>query len=76
MDSMFFEAVCFDQNIGSWNTSKVINMKSMFYYADSFNQCINNWDVTNVINMKHMFTNACLFEMENAKWYNENSFIQ
>jgi len=51
-------------------------MKNMFYYADSFNQCINNWDVTNVINMKHMFTNACLFEMENAKWYNKDSFIQ
>ena len=44
----FNNAVAFNQPIGSWDTSSVINMKYMFYGATSFDQDISQWDITNV----------------------------
>lgn len=48
---MFRAASNFNQNIGNWNTNKVINMRAMFDTATTFNQDISNWDVSNVTNM-------------------------
>jgi len=42
---MFQNASAFNQNISSWNTSKVVNMNSMFQNATAFNQNINKWNV-------------------------------
>lgn len=40
----------FNRNIGSWNTSKVINMSTMFDKNPAFQQYIGAWDVSNVTN--------------------------
>jgi surface protein len=49
MWAMFYYAMAFNKNIGSWNTSKVTNMSSMFYGASAFNQNISSWNVTKVV---------------------------
>jgi surface protein len=55
LTGLFYGATCFNQNIGSWDVSKVTNMAQMFYNAISFNQPLNNWNTSNVISMSHMF---------------------
>jgi surface protein len=40
---MFQNAISFNQNIGSWNVSNVIEMDHMFENANTFNQDLSTW---------------------------------
>ena len=40
MQNMFTHASAFNQDIGGWNTEKVMNMYGMFEEASAFNQDI------------------------------------
>ena len=49
---MFYNAAKFNQPIGSWNTSEVMDMSYMFDGASYFDQPIGTWDTSNVKNMQ------------------------
>ena len=56
MADLFFTNWNFNQNIGNWDVSNVIDMNFMFYYATSFNQDLSFWDVSNVTDMSYTFS--------------------
>ena len=62
-----FQYKSFNQNIGNWDLSNVINTNSCFAYS-SFNQNIENWDVSNVTSMASMFQNSASFNQNIENW--------
>ena len=68
MNSMFRDAITFNQNINSWNVSSVTDMFTMFFRATAFNQPIGNWNVSSVINMNSMFGYATAFNQNIGSW--------
>jgi surface protein len=50
----------FNQPIGSWDVSNVVNMGNMFWHADTFNQDISGWNVSGVTNMIDMLDNTAI----------------
>jgi surface protein len=65
---MFFGANSFNEDIGNWDVSNVIDMSHMFYVASLFNQPIGNWDVSNVTQMDQMFYFAQDFNQDISNW--------
>jgi len=61
MRFMFLQATNFNQDIGRWNTSRVLYTIGMFQGAINFNQEIRGWDVGNVRSFTDMFRNAQAF---------------
>ncbi|MEO1486339.1 MAG: BspA family leucine-rich repeat surface protein [Bacteroidota bacterium] len=68
MVSMFFGAISFNGDIGSWNVSNVNNMSGMFANAFNFNQNIGGWNVSIVTDMSNMFGAASDFNQNISGW--------
>jgi surface protein len=62
-----FRGSGFNQNINTWNVSRVTNMVSMFRETP-FNEPLNNWDVSSVTNFSGMFQDNIVFNQPLNNW--------
>jgi surface protein len=72
MESMFYHANIFNQDISVWNMTGVENTGSMFSLAQGFNVDIGRWDMSNVTNMEYMFGTATTFNQYVGDWNTSN----
>ena len=68
MHSIFNKAYSFNQDIGDWITTNVINMSEMFNGAYVFNQDIGRWNTSKATNMTKMFRTASAFNQDLSGW--------
>jgi surface protein len=68
LNSMFMNAVAFNQDISSWNTANVIYMPNMFRGAAAFNQNIGSWTTSKLSSMNSMFKGATAFNQNLSGW--------
>jgi surface protein len=68
MEHMFFMAEAFNQPLGDWDVSALINARWVFERAYSFNQPLNNWDVSKVTDMHYMFSHTRAFNQTLSLW--------
>ena len=61
----------FNEDISSWDTSRVKSMSEMFYGCEKFNQPIGHWDVSKVTATMHMFYGAKSFNQPIGDWNTE-----
>ena len=54
---MFANAYAFNQKVGNWDVSNVIDMNGIFFRASSFNQDISGWCFSNITSDPVVFTN-------------------
>lgn len=73
MEFMFSNAGAFNQDISSWNMSKVTSTLYMFLNAFAFNQDIGLWNMSNVSNMAGMFRGAGAFNQNLSGWNVSNA---
>ena len=59
-------------SIGTWDVSRVTDMRGMFLGATSFNGDVSKWDVSRVVDMRGMFLGAALFQRSlcSLSWVN------
>ena len=68
MTALFYKAYCFNQPIGNWDVSNVMDMSGIFCNAKSFNQPLDKWDISNVTSIKRMFDGAESFNQPLDNW--------
>jgi surface protein len=77
MYETFVSCSSFNQNVSSWNVSRVTNMQSMFNRCYVFNQSLSNWErntvgnvssLSNVTNMSQMFWQNFDFNQPINNW--------
>ena len=68
MTSVFEGATSFNQDLDTWDVSKVTDMSSVFKGASSFNGNIRDWNVSKVTDMKYMFNGASDFNQNIGGW--------
>lgn len=67
---MFAYSESFNQYIGEWNVSNVIDMRAMFYDAKSFNQDLADWNVSNVVQCRDFSNGALSWELSKPNFIN------
>lgn len=66
--SSMFESSAIDQDLDTWDTSRVVTMQKMFAGAEQFNGKIDTWDVSNVMFFHDMFAYATVFDQCLNAW--------
>ena len=74
---MFKDAVAFNQDISSWNTSRFTDTSSMFQSgtASAFNQDISSWNTDSITNASSMFRGASAFTSDLSNWFSSGSLV-
>ena len=68
MNSMFADAILFNQHIGQWDVGNVTDFGLMFSNATSFDQDIGGWNVTMAENFNGMLAGAISFDQNLENW--------
>ena len=68
MAVLFDGFTTFNENIASWDTSRVTSMAAMFRSASAFNRPIGNWNTVRVISIVQMFDSASAFNQDISSW--------
>src|SRR5690625_1458229 len=70
--SMFHDTEVFDQDLSSWDVSRVRRMQNMVHGAKSFNSPLDNWapgkDLANGCNLYSMFKESEVFNQNLSSW--------
>lgn len=66
--NMFNGCTTFNQNIGSWDVSKITSLSGMFRSNTVFNQNISGWNTSKVTNFSGMFDGATAFNQNISGW--------
>jgi surface protein len=76
LESMFQGASMFDQDIGTWDVTTIVNMTNMFQGATSFNQNISEWNVIALEEANNMLTDSNFsiynYDLLLSSWSNKN----
>lgn len=66
--SDLFRDTNFNEDIGYWDTSNVVDLGGMFFDADFFNKSLSNWNTSSVMDMGSMFRDAESFNGDIGGW--------
>src|SRR5690625_1044980 len=70
--SMFHDTEVFDQDLSSWDVSRVRRMQNMFHGAKSFNSPLDNWtpgkDLADGCDLYSMFHDTEVFDQDLSSW--------
>jgi len=74
---MFKDALAFNQDISSWNTSRFTDTSSMFQSGTPsvFNQDISSWNTDSITNASSMFRGASAFTSNLSNWFSSGSLV-
>ena len=72
---MFYSATSFDGNLGSFDTSLVVDFERMFENAASFTGGgLQNWNTARAVDVERMFAGAVSFQGTGLSGWNVNAF--